>query len=114
VMGNAIVSGNLELGSSRTIKNQIKNLGLEQALAAFDSLEPVLFRYNHSPDEQAIGFIAEDVPDLVATQSRKSLKPMDIIAVLTKVVQEQQKTIDELSGKINGLLESRVSTNTGR
>lgn len=104
VMGNAIISGNLELGSSRYIKNQIKDLGLEQALAAFKALEPVMFKYNHSPNEQSIGFIAEDVPDLVASQSRKSLKPMDIVAVLTKVVQEQQKTIDELSGKIDILL----------
>lgn len=37
-----------------------------------------------------MGFIAEDVPDLVATPNRKSLSPMDIVAVLTKVVQEQQ------------------------
>lgn len=114
VVGNAIVSGNLELGSSRYIKNKITDLGLEQAMAAFDALEPVMFRYNHSPDEQAIGFIAEDVPDLVATQSRKSLKPMDIIAVLTKVVQEQQKTIDELSGKIDGLIGQETNQESDR
>ena len=37
-----------------------------------------------------MGFIAEDVPDLVATKDRKGLSPMDIVAVLTKVLQEQQ------------------------
>ncbi len=107
VIGNAIVSGNLELGSSRTIKNQIENLGVEQAMHAFQALEPVLFKYNHSPDKQSIGFIAEDVPDLVATQSRKSLKPMDIVAVLTKVVQEQQKAIEELSETVEALMAER-------
>jgi len=107
VMGNAIISGNLELGSSRSIKNQIKSLGLEQAMAAFSALQPVMFKYNHSPDEQSIGFIAEDVPELVATQSRKSLKPMDIVAVLTKVVQQQQKTINQLSQKIDHLSEQQ-------
>ena len=47
-------------------------------------------------EEEYVGFIAEEVPDLVATESRESLSPMDIVAVLTRVVQEQQKTIEEL------------------
>jgi len=63
-----------------------------------------MFKYNHSPDKQSIGFIAEDVPDLVATENRRSLMPMDIVAVLTKVVQEQQKTIDQLSEKLDVLI----------
>lgn len=107
VMGNAIISGNLELGSSRFIKHKIQDLGLEQAMAAVKSLEPVMFNYNHSPNKQSIGFIAEDVPDLVATDSRKSLQPMDIVAVLTKVVQEQQKAIEQLSETVEVLLEAK-------
>ena len=43
-----------------------------------------------------VGFIAEDVPDLVATKDRKSLSPMDLTAVLTKVVQGQQGLLQEL------------------
>jgi len=42
-----------------------------------------------------VGFIAEDVPALVATKDRKRLSPMDIVAVITRVVQEQQKTNQE-------------------
>jgi TolA-binding protein len=38
---------------------------------------------------------ARDVPDLVATKDRKGLSPMDIVAVLTKVVQEKSKVIEE-------------------
>lgn len=109
VMGNAIISGNLELGSSRAIKHAIESLDLPQAMAALLNLEPVKYRYNHSPEQQTLGFIAEDVPDLLATESRKSLKPMDIVAVLTKVVQAQQQTIDELSVKIDGLLEDQAA-----
>ena len=38
----------------------------------------------------------EPVPNfLIATKDRKGLSPMDIVAVLTKVVQEQQKVIKE-------------------
>jgi hypothetical protein len=40
------------------------------------------------------------VPELVATKDRKGLAPMDIVAVLTKVVQEQQKTIEELKREV--------------
>ena len=40
------------------------------------------------------GFIAEDVPDLVATGDRKGLSSMEMTAVLVKVVQKQQKMID--------------------
>ena len=35
-------------------------------------------------------FIAEDVPDLVATTDWKTLGSMDIFTALTKVVQERQ------------------------
>jgi hypothetical protein len=37
-----------------------------------------------------LGFIAEDVPDLVATKARQSIIPMDFVAVLTKVVQDHE------------------------
>lgn len=40
-----------------------------------------------------MGFIAEDVPELVATKDRKGMSPMDVVAVLTKVVKEQQEAI---------------------
>jgi len=50
-----------------------------------------------------VGFIAEDVPELLATKDRKGLSPMDIVAVLTRVVQEQQKTIADLSEKLTDL-----------
>jgi hypothetical protein len=73
-------------------------------------LNPVGFRYKNEPDEQYLGFIAEDVPELVATNDRKSLAPMDITAVLTKVVQDQdvrierqEKVIDKLTKRLNDL-----------
>ena len=50
-------------------------------------------------DEKHVGFVAEDVPELVATKDKKGLSPMDITAVLTKVVQNQQKDIEELKAR---------------
>jgi len=103
VVGNAVISGNLELASSRGIKHAIENIDLKEAVSALLGLQPVSYRYNHLPDQTTLGFIAEDVPDLVASEGRKSLKPMDIVAVLTKVVQEQQVQIQSLSEKVEKL-----------
>ena len=50
-----------------------------------------------------VGFIAEDVPDLVATNDHKHMSPTDVVAVLTKVVKDQQKTIEELSARLADL-----------
>lgn len=92
-------------GSSREFKENIEELGADEAMAAVASLKPVRYNYKIEKDEQYVGFIAEDVPELVAQTStgRHYLSPMDIVATLTKVVQEQQKTIEQLSKKVDEL-----------
>jgi hypothetical protein len=89
--------------SSREQKENIKELGAEEADAALSGLKPVRYNYKNVREENHVGFIAEDVPALVATRDRKGLSPMDIVAVLTKVVQEQQKLISAHSEKISEL-----------
>ena len=81
--------------SSRALKQDIRELTAQEAHGALGQLAPVRYTYKVDPAEHHVGFIAEDVPDLVATKDRKSLSPMDIVAVLTRVVQEQQKTVEE-------------------
>ena len=71
-------------------------MGDNDALSTLKNLTPVTYNYKVDKEENYVGFIAEDVPDLVAMKDRKSLSPMDILAVLTKVVQTQQKEIEEL------------------
>ena len=92
--------------SSRAFKTNIHSLTARDAILALQLMNPVTFQYKADPTEKHVGFIAEDVPDLVATKDRKGLSPMDIVAVLTKVVQEQQRTIVELKEKV-GRLEKR-------
>ena len=59
-------------------------------------MNPVKFKYRvDNSGEEHLGFIAEDVPALVAVQDRKHLRTMDITAVLTKVVKEQQRLVLE-------------------
>lgn len=90
-------------GSSREYKKDIKDLTSAEAMDTLKGLNPVKFSYKASSDERHVGFIAEDVPDLVASKDRKGMSSMDVVAVLTKVVQEQQKTIAELSKKMSEL-----------
>ncbi len=107
--------------SSRTFKENIQALDTEEALNTLTRLSPVKFNYKVDKGEKHVGFIAEDAPELVSTKDRKGMSPMDIAAVLTKVVQEQQKTlqaqqktlqeqqktISELKEKINRLVENK-------
>jgi hypothetical protein len=89
--------------SSRTLKDNIIDLKSSEALEALKLFNPVKFNYKTDPATAHIGFIAEDVPNLVAQKNRDAIDPMDIVAVLTKVVQEQSKTIEALAAKIDRL-----------
>jgi hypothetical protein len=87
--------------SSRARKENIAELSLDDALSALTKLEPVQFNYRNDQLENYVGFIAEDVPELVATRDRDGLSSMDIVAVLTRVVQEQQKKIEALEARLD-------------
>jgi hypothetical protein len=68
--------------SSRESKENIAELSPEEALAALAKLEPVTFNYRQEQQEQYVGFIAEDVPELA------------------RVVKLQQKQIEELEARL--------------
>ena len=72
---------------------------MDDALAALGALRPVTFTYVDG-DEARAGFIAEEMPDLLATGDRTSLSPMEIVAVLAQVVKAQQRQIHELAGAL--------------
>ena len=81
----------------------LQDLGPEAAEETLAQLNPVTYAYKTAPGEHHVGFIAEDVPEIVATPDRKGLSSMDIVGVLTKVVQEQQKIIRDLSERLERL-----------
>lgn len=103
VTGVVNASGGYTEVSMRDAKENIYELTTEEAFEAVKALVPVRYNYKEFQDEEKVGFIAEDVPDLVATKDRKGLSAMDIVAVLTKVVKEQQSAITELSQKVDQL-----------
>ena len=89
--------------SSREHKENIEELSAEAATATLMALDPVVFNYRAEQGEDYVGFIAEDVPALVANRDRDALSAMDIVAVLTRVVQEQQNKIRELEQKLEAM-----------
>jgi len=98
--------------SSREAKKNIEPLSLDVALQTLGGLDPVTFEYKNSntPDGH-VGFIAEDVPEIVATPDRKGLAPMDIVGVLTAVVKEQQKLIEQQRADYESLKAKVEGTN---
>jgi Chaperone of endosialidase len=89
--------------SSRELKENISELSTDEARTALEQLKPVTYNYKVAADDPQVGFIAEEVPEIVATPDHKTLSPMEIVGVLTKVVKDQQKTIDELSKRLEEL-----------
>jgi hypothetical protein len=95
-------------GSSRKNKKAITALNDDIAFKTLAALEPVSFYYKQNDQSMKLGFIAEDVPDLVATGDRKGVSAMDITPILTKVVQKQQHLLQTIMHE-NRSLKERVS-----
>ena len=94
--------------SSRVFKEDIRPLSRSRALETVESLEPVSFRFKaYKSRELILGFIAEDVPEVIATKDRKAIHPLNIIAALTKVVQDQQERIASLEKRLTNLERER-------
>ncbi|MBL8252585.1 MAG: tail fiber domain-containing protein [Candidatus Competibacter sp.] len=109
--GNGLIAGtnSAKPPSSRELKDQIHDLSAAEATDALAGLQPVHFQYKTEPGADYLGFIAEDVPDAVATQDRKGLSSMDLVAVLTKVVQGQQRALDQLNRKVAWLEQANAT-----
>lgn len=72
-------------------------------MSALETLRPVTFLFHHDKSNtRRSGFIAEEVPAMVANKDHTMINQMDIIAILTRAVKEQQ-------GMIRGILQDLSS-----
>ena len=100
---NVVIPG-FDLLSTRDAKVNIHPLSEVVALKIIYGLNPVGFNYREWPNESArLGFIAEDVPDEVASDDHKAIRPDSILTALTKVVQCQQLHIERLETRLLSL-----------
>jgi len=122
--GNATFSGTVTENSDVRIKTNIRDLP-NDTLSKVLRLRPVQFNRINQPNDnedtskEYMGFVAQEVesvfPDAVHTrandpdnvfgdiQDLKSIANKELIAVLTKAVQEQQEQIEELKTQVAAL-----------
>lgn len=96
--------------SSRELKENITELSSQEAFEALKGLRSVKFNYKANKEKSPeVGFIAEDVPELVAASDRKGVSSINIVGILTKVIQEQQNTILALGERVKALEAKNVA-----
>ena len=90
--------------STRDIKQNIHELETNEAVDILQGLRPVNYQLKQSEDPFVhLGFVAEEVPRSIASHDGRAIINDHIVAVLTKVVQEQQQTIRSLTRKVDQL-----------
>jgi hypothetical protein len=109
--GHVTFAGKVIQSSSRALKCNIRELSFGDANLAFAGLCPV--QYDLRSDEEhspCIGFIAEDMPELIAAPDGKTVCQMDIVAILTKVVHQLRTQNVDLAERVAALEGSRAHT----
>ena len=94
----------LEMACSRDFKENISDITAHEAMTTLQNLTPV--KYDYKGDKafrQNVGFIAEDMPDNLCSEDRKSISPFEVVPILTRVAKEQQRVIAELQATVRTL-----------
>lgn len=94
---DAVATGDSDTGKA---KENVVELTPEEALSALENLKPVTFSYKQDDPERYVGFVAGNAPELIASSESEGLKPLEIVAVLTRVVKLQQHQIAELQSRL--------------
>lgn len=99
--GGTLTCSRVAQTSTREIKRDIAPLDQAYAADLLEGLEPVRYRMIEDPDgPEHLGFVAEEVPDPLAGADHRSIHPGYIVAVLTRVVKEQQRRLNELTHRL--------------
>ena len=109
--GDVLVNGSVVHSSDRRLKSNIEDMsyGLKEVM----NLNPKVYNWKAKPDQKAksLGLIAQEVREVINevvhenTDEEKtlSISYTELIPVLIKAIQEQQKIIDTQHIKITGL-----------
>ncbi len=101
--GGTYVDGNLYYTSSGKYKENVSELSQSEAQAAFEALDPVEFNFKGDYTRTTLGFIAEDVPEVFATNDKKAISPLEILTVLVSEVKDQERLLNKLKKKVAAL-----------
>ncbi|WP_143305112.1 pyocin knob domain-containing S74 family peptidase [Chitinophaga vietnamensis] len=106
--GNLFVTGQVSAtafyqASQRSLKRDI-HLFNKSALSILNTARVQTFRYKaDSTNITHIGFIADEVPDEMASPERKGVDQANTVALLVKALQEMSEKVDALQNKVQAL-----------
>ncbi|MDB9341161.1 MULTISPECIES: DUF6519 domain-containing protein [Cyanophyceae] len=110
INGNLRVNGRILQDSSRELKENITELSSQEVTEILRTIKPIKFNYKNSIDKETqAGFLSEDVPSLLTLSDNTDISPVDLVAVLTKAVKDQNIQISLL---LNALGEQRIQIAT--
>ncbi|WP_238652814.1 tail fiber domain-containing protein [Paenibacillus piscarius] len=101
--GGVYANGSMYWWSSRELKDNIADIPVREAKQLLEGLNPVSFQYKGGTKQRTLGFIAEEVPAVLADPEQRAISGMDIIAVLTSVLKDQQKAMARMQHQIDTL-----------
>jgi Chaperone of endosialidase len=100
--GRPVRIRNQQSVSSRDLKENIVDFTSREATEALEGLNPVSFTWKDDEEKtRHIGFIAEDTPGIAKSTDEKAIIPVHLLAILSKVVQEQQRAISALRRQLD-------------
>ncbi|BAU12712.1 hypothetical protein LEP3755_32430 [Leptolyngbya sp. NIES-3755] len=89
-----VIHNDAQVSSSSANKDNIVDLTSEEATSLLRGLNPVKFvRREDEKQQPRAGFIAEEVPDLVASEDRQAVRLMELVAILTRNIKDHETTI---------------------
>ena len=100
--GRPVRIRNQQSVSSRDLKENVADFTIREAAEALEGLNPVSFTWKDDSEKtRHIGFIAEDAPRITKSTDEKAIIPVHILAILSKVVQEQQRAISAMRRELD-------------
>ncbi|MCC7469833.1 MAG: tail fiber domain-containing protein [Bacteroidetes bacterium] len=100
--GGKIIAGVWSDASDRSLKDNIEDLdyGLDEIL----EIEPKSFNYKLTPDKRSIGFVAQDVKEIIpeivtGNEGSMGISYGHLVAVLVNAVKELDARVRELEGE---------------
>ena len=100
--GRPVRIRNQQSVSSRDLKENIVDFTTSEAAEVLAGLNPVSFTWKDDGEKtRHIGFVAEDAPGIAKSADEKAIIPVHILAILSKVVQEQQRVISSMRRRLD-------------
>lgn len=113
VVGNAVLEGDIALGSSRTIKHDIERLDGAEVLGAVRDLPLYFWKYKDDPAQAThVGPMAEDFhASFRLGRDDKHLSPADSAGLALAAVQGLDRTVSDSLGDLQAMVDLLAARN---